>query len=226
MDSLLMNKIFGGILGAWLFMLVLSYVVGPTIYAAHGPGEDERAYEIEVTEGESGAGAEEEVDFALLLATADLAKGERVSKKCLQCHTFEKGGKNGTGPNLWDVVGRQRGTIAGFNYSSSLPGSGDSWDYEALSSFLENPRGYISGTTMSFAGLRKAEDRANMIAFLRTQSDAPKPLPAPSAPPAVVADDQAAAPAAPAAPVAPEAPEAVAPAEEPTPVENEPAPNQ
>jgi cytochrome c len=112
-----------------------------------------------------------------LLASADLARGETVAKKCLSCHTFGNGGKDSTGPNLWDVVGAERAAKAGFNYSDAMATFGGAWSLESLDDYLRKPGKYIKGTRMAFAGIRKADDRANLIAYMRSQSDNPIALP-------------------------------------------------
>jgi cytochrome c len=119
------------------------------------------------------------VDYGVLLASADLGTGERAIRACVSCHTFDNGGANGTGPNLWDIVGRQVATVGGFAYSSALEDRGGEWSYEALDSFLENPRSDVDGTAMSYRGVRNDEQRIALIAYLRSLSDSPIALPAP-----------------------------------------------
>ena len=104
--------------------------------------------------------------IAELLQTASIEKGMKTAKKCVSCHSFEAGGANKIGPALWGVVDRSVGAVAGFTYSEALGSHGGNWDYEALNGFLENPKKYAEGTNMAFAGLRKASDRANIIAYL------------------------------------------------------------
>ncbi|MCL4109749.1 UNVERIFIED_CONTAM: hypothetical protein GTU68_018476 [Idotea baltica] len=106
-------------------------------------------------------------DFATLLASADAGSGERVFNKCKACHKLEDGA-NGTGPHLYSVVNRATGAVDGFGYSGALVAVTDAWTPEALDGFLENPKSYAPGTKMAFAGLKKAEDRANLIAYLST----------------------------------------------------------
>ncbi len=113
-----------------------------------------------------------------LLASADLARGQKLTKACAACHSFDKGGSNGLGPNLWGVVGAAKAHHAGFSYSSALQEKGGKWDYDSLNHFLYKPKAYVSGTKMSYAGLKKTEDRAAVIAYLRSLSDAPIALPA------------------------------------------------
>ena len=112
-----------------------------------------------------------------LLAAASPEKGTKVFKKCRSCHTVSKGGKNGVGPNLWDVVGKPQASADAYAYSGVLQGLGGDWSYANLDAFLLSPKGYAKGTKMSFAGLKKAGDRAAVIAYLRSLSDSPKPLP-------------------------------------------------
>ncbi len=174
-DGLLFNKIAGALLGSFLTIMVVREV-GGALY--HPESLETPAYAIEVPEGDAHDAVKVvEVDFSTLLASADSAKGARVAKKCAACHTFDKGGKNGTGPNLWGVVGRASASVSGFNYSSALKSLGESWSFDTLSSFLESPKGFVKGTAMSFAGLRKPQDRANLLAYLRTLADNPLPLP-------------------------------------------------
>ena len=123
--------------------------------------------------------AEEEVDFAVVLASADAAAGEKVFKKCKACHTVEQGGKNKVGPNLWSVVGRAKASADGFSYSDALAGLGGEWSYENLDAFLAAPKEYAPGNKMTFAGLKKIEDRADVIAYMRENGENPPPLPTP-----------------------------------------------
>jgi cytochrome c len=176
------NTIAGWVLGAGIVALGASIVTGEMF---HRERPEKMGYPIEgvVVKGEGGAEAEPPI--ANLLAAADPAKGEQVFKKCTACHTADKGGANGTGPNLWGAVGAAIGHhAAGFSYSPALAGKGGNWDWESLSHWLKSPREFAPGTKMTFAGLGKAEDRANLIAFLNTKSDSPLPLPAPQAAPA------------------------------------------
>lgn len=111
-----------------------------------------------------------------LLASADTDAGAKVSKKCAACHSFDQGGSAKVGPNLWDIVGKPVAS-GEFKYSGALAGLGGEWSYDRLDAFLAKPKDFAPGTKMTFAGLKSAEDRANIIAFLRGLSSAPKPLP-------------------------------------------------
>jgi len=147
-----------------------------------------------VAEGEGGEAAKP-IEF--YLASADPAKGEQVFKKCTACHNADKGGANALGPNLWGVLGEPVGKGHGFPFSEALAGHGGTWDWNTLSDWLANPKKFAPGTKMTFAGLGNPEDRANVIAFLNSRSDAPKPLPAaPAEAAAPAAGDKAAAEAA------------------------------
>lgn len=117
------------------------------------------------------------VDIATLMASASAEAGVKQFKKCKACHTTNKGGKNHVGPNLWDMVGRDKAVLPGFRFSDALKTKGGAWTYDDLDQFLAKPKDYVRGTKMSFAGLKKPGDRADVIIFLRSLSDSPKPLP-------------------------------------------------
>jgi cytochrome c len=117
------------------------------------------------------------VDLATLLAAADVEKGRRIAGVCTSCHTFDQGGQDRTGPNLWDIVGRDVASRRTFTYSSAFAAQTGSWTYERLDRYLTNPAKAVPGNRMGFAGLRKAEERANVIAFLSTLSARPVPFP-------------------------------------------------
>jgi cytochrome c len=140
----------------------------------------------------------EEVDFASLLAIAEPTAGQRVFNRCRACHTIDEGGRHGVGPNLHNMVGRDIATKDGFSYSAALTGLPGQWDYDALDHFLENPNDFAPGTRMVFAGLNRAADRANVIAYLRENTQDPPPLPEPEEAVAVdepeAAEDEAATP--------------------------------
>jgi len=118
-----------------------------------------------------------EESAALRIAQANPLKGEKMFMQCKVCHSIEKGTAHKFGPNLWGVVGRQIGTSEGFEYSSAVSALNGSWSYEQLSQFLENPQKFAPKTLMSFAGLKSSQDQADVIAYLRTQSDTLFPLP-------------------------------------------------
>jgi cytochrome c len=112
-----------------------------------------------------------------LLASSDAAKGENAAKKCAACHTFNKGGPNRVGPNLWGLINRPKASEAGFNYSAAMKSKGGEWTYEDLNKFLANPKGFVQGTNMQFAGLTRSSERADVINYLHTLADNPGPLP-------------------------------------------------
>ena len=178
MDELRLNKVFAGFLFAALLLMA-----GVKIADVMVPHQElaENAYVIKVAETTDTAAAAP-VDIGpepimALLAGADLGAGEKLSKKCSACHVFDAGGQNKAGPALWNAVNRPLGASEGYAYSDALAGFGGAWDYAALNAFLAKPKGYISGTKMNFAGLKKPEDRANLIAWMRTKADSPAALP-------------------------------------------------
>jgi cytochrome c len=170
------NTIAGWVLAGGIAALGLSIVTGEYFHAER---PEKMGYVVEGVEAEGGeGGAAAEKPIAFYLASADPAKGAEVFKKCAACHTDTKGGGNGVGPNLWGVLGKPHGHVAGFPYSDALKGVAGNWDWDSLNSWLTSPKKYAPGTKMTFAGLSKPEDRANVIAYLNTTSDGPLPLPA------------------------------------------------
>jgi cytochrome c len=172
--------LFGGIVALGLSSLSAHYFLADK---EHRPETMGYAIEGVVEEGAEG-GAAAELPLANLLAAGDVAKGEAVFAKCKACHTAEQGGANGIGPNLYGIVGKPVGKhAAGFAYSADLSGKGGTWDFATLNEWLKNPKAFAAGTKMSFAGLPKGEDRANVILYLNSLGSN-LPLPAPEAVPA------------------------------------------
>ncbi len=178
MDSYEFNKIAGWVLAALIAVLGLSIITG-YLFPVH-PLE-QQAYVVQGVEAAAAAGGEAEAEkpIGVFLASANLEKGAAQFKKCASCHTIEKGGAQGIGPNLYGIVGSKHAHIPGFGYSDGMKATGDKiWDWDTLSSWIENPRKYIPGNKMAFAGIGKPQDRADLLAFLNSKSDSPKPLPA------------------------------------------------
>jgi cytochrome c len=169
-DTMTMTKVVGAACGS-LLVFMLGGWAAETLYhtgGGHG-GEGEQAYTIDTGEGDAPAAAEEGPAFAELYAAADAGAGEKVFSKCKACHKVD--GNDGTGPHLNGVVDRAKASVGGFGYSAVLTGMADqAWTPENLDHFLESPKGYAPGTKMSFAGLPKPTDRANLIAWLATQN--------------------------------------------------------
>ncbi|MEO5774368.1 MAG: cytochrome c family protein [Sphingomicrobium sp.] len=183
------NTIAGWLLFAGIVALGTSIVAGEVF---NGERPEKMGYPIEGVEVESEGGAEAEKPIAFYLASADPAKGADVFKKCGACHNADKGGANQLGPNLWGVLGEPVGKGHGFAFSDALAGKGGNWDWDSLGAWLKSPKAFAPGTKMTFAGLSNPQERANVIAFLNTKSDAPKPLPAAPAAGAEQKDDAAA----------------------------------
>jgi cytochrome c len=198
MDSFEWNKIIGAVLGTAIFIFVVR-LVAEKVYEPERP--EKPGYVVEgVVETAAGGGTaapvEETIpDWGTVLPTADVADGKTISTKCEQCHDLSKGGPNKIGPNLYGVVDRPRATHEGFSYSAAMKGKPGNWTYDELFKFIKAPGVYVPGTKMTFAGLRNEKDRINLIAYLRTNSDAPAAIPAPA--------PKAAAAAAPASAAAP-----------------------
>ncbi|MEM6635942.1 MAG: cytochrome c family protein [Pseudomonadota bacterium] len=166
-DTMTFTKVTAAFCGTLLVYLLGGWVA-EEIYHSGGHGDGHvQAYVIDTGEVEDDGPAEEAVPLEELLASADPAKGEKVFGKCKACHKLEAGA-NGTGPTLYAIVGRPVDDEAGFGYSGALAAVVDVWTPEHLDGFLENPKTYAPGTKMSFAGLSKPEDRADLIAYLDT----------------------------------------------------------
>lgn len=175
------NKIISAILVAGIVACLAGFVAKKVVHPE--PLEksvldiDTSALEAASSGGAAPAGPE---PILALLATADVAKGEALAKACLACHDFSKGGPNKTGPNLYGIVNNKKAHKEDFAYSDvikEMAAKGDHWTYQNLSAFLWKPAAYAKGTKMSFPGLKKPQDRANIIAYLRSLADSPAPLP-------------------------------------------------
>ncbi len=167
-DTMTLTKIFGAFCGAFLIFLLGKFAAETIYHGGGGGGHGEAAVQGYMIETEGGDDSAEEASgpsFDEVLASADVGKGERVFNKCKACHKLEKG-ENSTGPYLYGVVGRPVDTAEGFGYSGALEKVVDVWTPEHLDGFLANPGGYAPGTAMGFSGLKKVEDRANVVAFL------------------------------------------------------------
>jgi len=181
MDSFTFNKFAGPFLGTALLVFGLGAAKN-IVYHSAVPEKPGFAIEVaETTQGGAGGGTPAPTEsLGTLLAKADPAKGEAQSKACQACHNLEKGGPNKTGPNLYDVVERPIASHEGFAYSDDMKThSGDKWTYENLNKFITNPKGFVPKTKMTFGGIKKDQARADLLAYLRTLSESPKPFPAP-----------------------------------------------
>ena len=179
MDSFELNKIIAAILMVALLVIGLGKVADGVFHVEKpkNPG-----YQVEIESQltsitSQASEVEEKIDIATIMALGDVTSGEKIFKKCVACHSINKGGKNKIGPALYNVVGRTVGGLNDYKYSKALASYGKEWTFEELNGFLQKPASYLKGTKMSYAGLRKEKDRASIIKYLNKNSDIPKPLP-------------------------------------------------
>ena len=179
MSDLGMNKLAAGVICGGL--LIMGGIKGADVLLPHQTLE-QNAYPIEVADtgastaqvASAPAGPE---PILAMLATADIAAGQKLAKKCTACHSFDGGGPAKVGPNLYNIVNAAAARDSGFSYSEAMAGMGGEWNYSNLNGFLHKPKKWLAGTKMNFAGLKKPKDRANLIAWLRSLSAAPVALP-------------------------------------------------
>ncbi|WP_439530405.1 c-type cytochrome [Pannonibacter sp.] len=180
MDSFELNKAAGAVLMVLLLTMGVG-IVSDVIFTPTIPNQP--GYEIVVESAESDASTveavPETVPLSERLVAATVEGGEKAAKKCAACHTFDKGGANKVGPNLWGIVDRKPASHEGFSYSAAMVAFGESnpeWTLEQLYAYLQNPKAHVPGTSMGFAGLKKSEERADMIVYMNSMSDSPVPL--------------------------------------------------
>lgn len=204
MSGMEFNKLFAAILVAGILAMLAGFVASHVVQVEK---PEKNAYPIEVAEDAGAPGAAKEAvaePILALLKTADVAKGQNIAKACGACHSFNKGEPARVGPNLYGIVGNRHAHMEGFAYSDAMKAMHDkTWNYNELNVFIWNPRKHIAGTKMVFAGLKKPQDRADVIAYLRTLADSPVALPSDAD---IAAEAVEAAPAADAAAKTEEAP--------------------
>ncbi len=179
MDELGFNKIAAAVLATGLAFMGLKELSHAVM---HVSAPEVPVYKLADIAAQGAGEAEIELPFPqeTWVAAMDAERGAKVFKKCTSCHNAENGGANGTGPNLWNVVGAKAAVHDGFKYSAAMVNSGFEWNYETLNNYLEKPTRYLSGTAMNFVGLKKDTDRAAVIEYLRVAADTPIARPAPA----------------------------------------------
>jgi cytochrome c2 len=199
-DAFTLNTVAGWVLGTGLLVFGLNELAH-VVYHAETPERPGMIVEIAEVAPDVDEVAPDAPQIAELLAQADADRGQAASRACAACHTFEQGGPHRIGPNLWGIVGEQFAHHGDYSYSDALQARSDeTWTFEALDQFIANPREFAAGTTMAYAGMRRDDQRADLLAYLRTLSDDPQPLPeapepeAEPAPEAELAPEPAVAP--------------------------------
>ncbi|MFO1117117.1 MAG: cytochrome c family protein [Beijerinckiaceae bacterium] len=173
------NKMAGAVLGSLLVVMGLGFF-SDALYAPDPmkkPGYALPAGDAAGGHATAAAPAAPAEPLPVLLAKADAQKGQASAKPCTTCHSFDKGGPNKVGPALYGVVGRPKASEAGFSYSDAIKGKGGNWSFEDLNAFIQSPKAFAPGTKMAFAGEADAAKRADILAYLRSLSDNPAPLP-------------------------------------------------
>ena len=182
MSSFEFNKILAAIILALIVVAIISKV-GDIIVNTNKADLKETAYKIDIPKPDmstlsSSTTTSSTIEPIIeLLAASSIENGEKIYKKCGACHNYEKDAKSKIGPNLWNIINRPIASSVGFAYSNAIIDFGGTWTYEDLNHFIYKPKEYIKGTKMNFSGLKKAQDRADLILWLRQQSDNPVPLP-------------------------------------------------
>lgn len=177
MGGMEFNKIFAAVLVAGIVASLSGFVAKKLV---HPEKLEENAFKIEAVDAGGSTAKKEKLPEPVLamVAGADVARGQKLSKACAACHSFDKGAPNGVGPNLWGIVNRPKESISNFAYSGALKAQGgEVWTYENINAFLWKPKWYAPGTKMTYAGMKKPEDRAALLAWIRTLSDSPASLP-------------------------------------------------
>jgi len=178
MDSFEFNKIAGAVLGTGLCLVALN-ITAEAIFAPHHPAKPGFEIDVKPQAAATGPGTQTapEEPIEKLFASATVDRGQSAAKACAACHNFQKGGPNGIGPNLFGIVGRARASEPGFGYSDAMKAKGGEWTIEDLNKFLTNPKEFVPGTKMNFPGFARGSQRADVIAYLNSLADNPKPLP-------------------------------------------------
>ena len=179
MDSFEINKIIAAV----LLIALLVIGIGKISDIAFQVDKPEKsAYKVDIQESSQTSSSitkkiEEKIDISALLALGNVSHGEKVFKKCSACHLVNKGGENKIGPALYGIIGRKVASKQDYKYSKAMAAYDKDWTFEEMNGYLKKPQSYIKGTKMAFAGLRKEKDRASVILYMNSKSDAPKPLP-------------------------------------------------
>jgi len=174
-----MNKIIVSIILAVILILAINKIADIIFYVEK---PEKSAYQVAnvststTTETTSASSSTEPGEIMALLASASVADGEKIFKKCVACHSITKGGRNKIGPALWGVLGRKAGSVSDYKYSKAMAAHGKSWSFKEMNGFLIKPKDWIKGTKMSFVGLKSEKDRAAVILYMNEKTDSPLPL--------------------------------------------------
>lgn len=174
--SMELNKIVGAVLLACLIAMLAGFASDVLV---HPKKLEQSVYTVTPSEGgaTAAAGPTGPADIAPLLASADVDAGQKATRACAACHTFNEGGANKVGPNLYGIVNNKTAHVDGFAYSDAMKTKAGQWTYDELNHFLYSPKAHLPGTKMAYAGMKKDQERANVIAYLRSLAADPAPLP-------------------------------------------------